>query len=236
MNMKKAKLNLKALSIMDLVAFARNIVVHMTGNVNFTTPVPALIDVTNAADALENAYLAAQNSGKAETSFMYIKTDALKDLLVVLSEYVNNIAKGDVTIIYSSGMDVTKDREPIGMLPAPSDVRLFETGNEGEVEVRFSKVNGASSYAIFMFEEEIIRDTSQLQTDVQPTGSIPDGGQDDPSGLDISLHKWSQTAVSTKTKYVITGLTLGYRIFVRVAAIGAAGMGVKSDPATRIVP
>jgi hypothetical protein len=42
--------------------------------------------------------------------------------------------------------------------------------------------------------------------------------------------------VVTKSSATVTGLTSGQRVGFRVAAIGAAGQGPWSDPATQIVP
>ena len=47
---------------------------------------------------------------------------------------------------------------------------------------------------------------------------------------------WINTRVVTKSSTTVNGLTTGGRVWFRVAAIGAAGQGPWSDPATKIVP
>ena len=47
---------------------------------------------------------------------------------------------------------------------------------------------------------------------------------------------WTNSRVVTKSSATVTGLTAGGRVWFHVAAIGAAGQGPWSDPATKIVP
>jgi len=47
---------------------------------------------------------------------------------------------------------------------------------------------------------------------------------------------WANKTVVTKSSVTIDALTSGQRVWFRVAAIGAAGQGPWSDPATKIVP
>lgn len=47
---------------------------------------------------------------------------------------------------------------------------------------------------------------------------------------------WKSAGVSTKSSFTVAGLTSGARMWFRVAAIGAAGQGPWSDPASKVVP
>lgn len=47
-----------------LISFCRTVVTMMTSNSNFTTPFPALADVTTATDALETSNETAADGGR----------------------------------------------------------------------------------------------------------------------------------------------------------------------------
>src|SRR5262249_10440379 len=120
--MSKVKTGLSGMNVPDEIAFAKQVVVKMTANPNFTTPAPALTAITTAATALENAYtaaLAARASSKQATSDMRDKQAALTALLIAEAAYVQTTSAGDTTKIESSGFDVAKSASPIGDLPAP---------------------------------------------------------------------------------------------------------------------
>ena len=57
-------LKLARKSIPEKIEKARYIVKSMTGNVNFTTPVPALSTIITAVNELEKAFLKAQSGRK----------------------------------------------------------------------------------------------------------------------------------------------------------------------------
>jgi hypothetical protein len=52
----------------------------------------------------------------------------------------------------------------------------------------------------------------------------------------ITPTSWSPRPGVPNSKAMLTGLTSGARVWVRVRALGAGGQGAWSDPATKIVP
>ena len=52
----------------------------------------------------------------------------------------------------------------------------------------------------------------------------------------ISPTSWQQASVVTKSKTTVSGLTSGTKYWFRVAAVGTAGQGPWSDPATKLAP
>jgi len=57
----------------------------------------------------------------------------------------------------------------------------------------------------------------------------------DPKSPDpITRTSWTLGVVSTKSSATLSGLTSGTKYWFRVAAIGAAGQGAWSDPATKM--
>ena len=69
--MSKVKASLSHLNALETIALGRNVVVKMTGNANFTTPVPALTALTTAINDLEGAHngaLASRPSSPSATA------------------------------------------------------------------------------------------------------------------------------------------------------------------------
>jgi hypothetical protein len=109
------KLSLDRKSIPVMIEFGRHVVISMTGNANFTTPSPALAAITTATDELETAFNAAQGAGPLQTALMYEKERAWSILMTALGNYVDNVAKGEQSIILSAGME-TKRRGLRGLV------------------------------------------------------------------------------------------------------------------------
>jgi hypothetical protein len=131
---------------------------------------------------------------------------ALDTLATALAGHVDSVAKGDETIILSAGMTTKAPAAPVGPLPAPGDVAAAGGDMEGEIDLNWQPVRGAASYSI-------VKST---------TGNVGNAGD------------WSPAATGTKSKATVSGLTSGTRYWFRVAAIGSAGQGPWSDPATAI--
>jgi hypothetical protein len=95
-----------------LITYTQNIVTRMTGNANFTTPVPALPAVTTACNELQNAETAALARTKGAVAIRNEKRTTLIALLQQLRGYIQSIADGNVengtSIIESSGIAVRK--------------------------------------------------------------------------------------------------------------------------------
>ena len=96
--MPKIKLGLFHMPIPDKIALAARIVTAMTGNPNFTTPVPALADITAKKTALLTAYndaLSKRAQAKAATDLMADNEKELDRSLMLESLYVENESVGD---------------------------------------------------------------------------------------------------------------------------------------------
>jgi hypothetical protein len=93
----------------NLIIFGRSVVTKMTGNANFTTPDPALANVTAAIDDFEIMAAIALDGSKKAKSNMKESRKKLIALLRSLVLYVEKIAAGDENILISSGFEVSKD-------------------------------------------------------------------------------------------------------------------------------
>jgi len=131
------------LAVSLLVEFARNMVVKMTGNPNFTEPDVPLDTITTAATTLETKFNAAQGGGKQQTADMHQARIALEDLLHKEASYVDRIANGNEPIILSSGYNTSK--QP---LPAKRPSFTVTNGNhEGEILLKHKAEKNAKSWA-----------------------------------------------------------------------------------------
>ena len=195
------KLGLDRITPSALLVKARNMVTQMTGNPNFTTPVPALADVTTAADALETAINAHDlNPGPGELIDRNLAFDAVKDLLTDLGGYVQAATNGDLEKIKSAGCGTRKSNSPVGQLPAPKDLVASPTAYAGRLELQWGGVKGRSNYWV----------------------ETCDG---DPKVED----NWTMMTVTGKNRHTADGLESNKVYYFRVKALGAAGASPVSD-------
>jgi len=201
------KLNLRLLTVPDKVQFVSQIVTALTGNTNFATPQPAIADIQAASQALSDAY----NDANATRQLSYTKTAIqnqkeaeLDSILTSLGNYVDNVSKGDESIIKSAGLSTKAKATPVGVPVQVLNLSADSTATQGQIVLKWKTVRGAKSY--------IVRQT----TDISDAG------------------KWTQDLVVTKAAATINNLKSGTAYWFQVAAVGAAGQGPWSDPATKI--
>jgi hypothetical protein len=206
--MAKVKLDLRGKTDADLVALANAHIAAMTGNANFTTPVPAVVAFGTAVTNMSNALAALAAARTAVATAMTNKEttrDALEDLLTQRGSYVELTSAGDEAKIESAGFSVRGTPAPVGPLPAPGNLVSTTGDNEGEIDLAWNPVRGASSY-----EVECMINT--------PPGS------------------WQAVKTVTASRLAVTALTPGTVYGFRVRAVGAAGPGAWSDQNIRRSP
>jgi hypothetical protein len=141
---------------------AQSIVNQMTNNPNFTTPTPSLEDVSTAITAYDNALADMPTGGKEKTALKNEKREALEEILADLAEYVEQNCQDNEAIALSSGFDLAKKPAKIGKLPKPATIEVKDGDNQGEVDIKVSKVVGAKSY-VFCYTPDPITDASVWQ-------------------------------------------------------------------------
>jgi len=176
--MADVKVGLRSLTIPQKIAKATSIVEQMTGNPNFTTPNPALADVTTKTTTLETAQSAAdaiRQASKAQTVLLSLTEDELDALLDQLGSYVDNIAAGDEQIILSSGYDVADTTGDVDPLYAPEDF-TGTTGDEvGEANLMWNRLKNVGKHTYNVFgkkygeDEEfaLMAGTDQTKVDIK---------------------------------------------------------------------
>ncbi len=206
--MAKVKLSLQNLSVPQKVQFLRQVVTAMTGNANYATPSPTLASITTKTDDLETKFNEAQAARLTAQQKTSLQDTAERDAdaaVTQLASYVENTSAGDSAKIQSAGMEVRATPAPVGTLPAPAGIVATIGDLDGEIDLDWDSVRGATSYV--------------MQRSVDPPTAT----------------SWQSAGVVTKSKGTITGLTSGTKYWFRVAAVGAAGQGAWSNPASRVV-
>lgn len=201
----KVKLNLKNLTVEEKIVFSKQIVTSLTGNTNFATPVPALATVTPIITAAEQA----NADVKLARQIVATKVSVLDDKLSDLDTALNQLASYVESIAkgdeskIKSAGMLVKAQSTPVGIPPAPENFLAVAHSEGEIALSWDSVKGTKSYVI------------QIATDISGSGN------------------WAMAKVSTKSKADITKLESGTKYWFRVAAVGAAGQGPWSDPATK---
>lgn len=174
----------------------------------FVTPNPTLADVDTARTDLSKAAVAAQAGGMALTFAKNEAEKKLDQLINQLVAYVQNISGGEESIILQAGMEVRKTPSP---LPTPGPVQnldAFPTRSAGQIQLTWDTLGGNIFYQVDMYVSD-----------------------DEGNGF------WDKLTVSSKSKYLVTGLTTGKVYRFRVAGIGRNDeMGPFSQEASSVAP
>lgn len=195
------KLGLEGLPPMEVVERGRAHVAALTGNLTYPTPVPTLAAITAASDALETAEIAVTNNGgRQDTLIRNERLRELKELIKQLAGYVQAVSGGDPVLIASAAFTTRKLPEPVGVLPAPGNLRVRITSLPGELNVRWDGVKDRRIY--------------QLQ--INSTDPLVEAD-------------WSPLVMTGKNFFTATGLTSHKVYSFRVNAVGADGVGPWSD-------
>jgi hypothetical protein len=136
-----------SLSVFLFIAYMRNVVVKMTGNSNYITPIPPLADVTTALDDLETKAVKAQTGTTEDTAIRNVAWDTTADTARTLGSYTQLTAKFDIEKLLSSGFEAQRGRGPVQPVNMPLNLRVAQ-GNTGELDLRWVR-DGRNS---LMFE------------------------------------------------------------------------------------
>ena len=191
------------------ITLSRTIVLDMTGNPLFAdTPVPlaGLSKSTDELSALHLQLVALRKQvlqlGSAEKE----KSFEVGSMLTDLGHYVQVKSQGNPVVIRQSGMPIRKAPTPVGVLPAPSDVKASNAGGAGQVTVTWKPEKGARGYRVEQCADP-------------PT--------------EAGFHV---VDIAVKAVLLVEGLPTGAKLWYRVRCQSAAGKGKPSEPAQVVVP
>ena len=207
--MAKIKRDIKTKPLLNRIANANAIATACTGNSNASTLTAKLTALATATAALQTAVNNAQAAQDAAMSLVAAQAavaDAWNAAFDALADAALTATSGDAVKIESLGMQpyTTGNAPPVG-IPAQVQNLSATTGDfEGTVDLAWDKVPGARSY--------------EIQVTTTPADS----------------NSYHHAATSLKSSATISGLNSGAKYWFRVAAIGSAGQGPWSDPATKM--
>lgn len=215
--MAQVKQGLDEMNPGEMAQYGENVVAGMTANANFPTPVPSLAEISSAVSAVRTnltsveaskAQLSADNAAvRAGVATLSSLLSGEGNTVQAAADKAEREGVGDPTqIIKSANMGVKADAAPIGNLPAPTGLSATDGHDDGDINAHCNRVKGAVSY---------VWETC--------AGENPIAGA------------WGGTKVSTASTMMLSGYEVGARIWVRVAAVGAAGQGPWSEPVSLIV-
>jgi hypothetical protein len=208
----KVKLLLNSKSDADLLTFAQAHVTAMTGNANFTTPLPSAANFTSALTPYQTAlanFNTAQAAAKLATTNKDTARAALENVLTQRGSYVELTAASaadPTAVIESAGFSARSPKTPSGVPDVVANLSITAGDNAGELDLQWDPANGAKTYDVQLSPDPI-------------TGT-----------------SWLPQPSVSKSKAVILGLTSGAKMWARVRGVGAGGIGAWSDVATKIVP
>lgn len=198
----RIKVSLFTLTAVYLLALLRNVVAKLTGNANFPTPPVSLAAMTTKGDELEAAIEEATNGSKASKEARNGIQLEVKAMLESVAAYVTSVGKGDPAILSTSGFELAKQPEPIGVPGVAKALVAEPTNSQGTVELRWRRVRGAHSYRVWM-------------TDSDPTVQA----------------NWTELGITIRSSRLVADLESYKPYWFKVSAIGYAGEGKDSDPA-----
>lgn len=197
------KVNITRLLPAELIDRARALIAALTGNAGFPTPAPTLVELGDAADALEAADAAVINNGGRQDYLARNKrAQELRDLIILLGSYVQVASGGDPEKILSAGFEIRRTPSPAGLLPAPGNLRAVASSLPGVMDLRWDRVRHRLIYQVEFC-----------------TG-------------DPLTESWKPLVLLGNNTYSASGLASGTAYSFRLRAIGAAGPGPLSDTAT----
>lgn len=184
---------------------SQQITTQMTGNAYFATPIPTLVEVNTAESEFATSLINSANGNTNDTATKNKKRKVLESLLHRLGLYVELTADGDEDKLFSSGYDLQKEKETVGILPKPENLKVNNGVNPGSVKVSINSIAGADSY-LCQFTEAPVTETSTWVV-------LP----------------------STKATINIDGLTSGKKYAFKIAGVGADPTLVFTDVITSFV-
>ncbi len=184
---------------------AANIKASLTGNANFPTTTPSLADFgllqTDFEQALSKTVMGDRVLIAAKNQSRLTLIQALRQLALDIDAQAN----GDKGKLLSSGLDLAATGDSVSQLKSPTDFKVLDGLNAGEIKFSCKRDDAAVSYS-FEYTDEI------------PTENT----------------KWT-AKVSSSRECVVKGLRSGIRIYGRVTANGRRGQAASSEVLSRLV-
>lgn len=132
-NTEIVALNMSNLSVPDFILKSRLFIKSLAEHKSvFKKPKPSLKAIGSAAQALENAWEDAADGGKTKKAEVLQKKRALYALLKLAAQYVQEVSKGDETVILLSSLSVKRKAVRV----QPMEFQVFLPDDLGAVGLK----------------------------------------------------------------------------------------------------
>src|SRR5271170_183362 len=143
----RVSLSFTGLSDADLDEFASNIIVSLTGNAAFPTPLVPLATLTTAQSDFHDALVAAAGGGVQLTAVKNEKRAALETLLRQEAAYVQGVAGQNLSTLLSSGFGAASTNRTQSPLDTPTIAEL-DNGQTTQLVLKIQPVINARAYEV----------------------------------------------------------------------------------------
>lgn len=207
--MAKVKFTLSGVPDGDAIQKCSDLKTALTGNATFPTPPVTLAAFGTLITTAQTKLTAADNAAAVAKQATADKDTAIAALAAAANQiaaYVDLTANGDESKILSAGLSIRAARTPQIVPVQVQNLSVTAGDNAGSLDAHWDGMDNAKSF--------------EVQISADP----------------FSDATWKPADTVTNSKAVLTGLTSGAKIWVRVRAINSKGKGAWSDVATKIVP
>lgn len=212
MKKEKVRSNYEKLTDYELATLGGRVVRAMqeTSTADFfTDPQPSMEDLESfVTDYVEKHEIASRRGSALEISMKNESRENVLLALRTLANYVNEKARGHMSKLLSTGLQLVSQPGRIDVPSVPQEIKLKDGALSGQIKVSFKRAKNVWMYDI------------QLGTEAPP-------------GEELDWGELYQTTVSRGT--VIGNLTIGQRYYVRVRALNGKGAGDWSQPISMLV-
>jgi hypothetical protein len=150
-DMMRVKTGASRMNDNQLLAHAENVVTSSTGKTELDDTTPTKTDLGTAVTALKNARTAegtARDIYFAKVSDRKEKAKTVRRVLVAFAQSADALYSGDATSLQAIGLEVRGEPQPVGLLPAPENVRAFSGPMDGAIKVRWNARRGRTHYEL----------------------------------------------------------------------------------------
>lgn len=150
----------------DIDITVHAIITALTGNAFFLTPAPTLAAITVLFEAFIAALGLVKDGGKSEAAAKNSARVLLQDGMRSLGQYIENTAE-DLEQILTSKYPLQKERAPLGVQPAPENLRL----KHGKVSGSIAATCDVNSHRVMYEWQSAIGENPTEWTNEAPTNS-----------------------------------------------------------------
>jgi len=172
------------------ITIVGKIITKMDGNTNFSNPPAALAILIKLLPEFQAAVIAAADGDRILVSIKNDKRAAMEAALSELADFVTQVAKGDRTLLLSSGFDLNSSRADTSLGAITALQVAIDRPNEAITRIK--RVRGARAYIHQYTPDPVTPDsvwTSKVITDTS----------------------YTFTGLQSKEKYVFQVIAVGYK-------------------------